>query len=62
MNQLEAFNHVRPLLFAIAYRMVGSVSDAEDNFARSLDTLAKNRNSSAISQSIPVSDSDSLMC
>jgi RNA polymerase sigma-70 factor, ECF subfamily len=30
MNQLEAFNQHRPLLFAIAYRMIGSVADAED--------------------------------
>ncbi len=30
MNQLEAFNQHRPLLFAIAYRMIGSVTDAED--------------------------------
>jgi RNA polymerase sigma-70 factor, ECF subfamily len=30
MNQLETFNHHRPLLFSIAYRMLGTVSDAED--------------------------------
>ncbi len=30
MNQLEAFNQHRPLLFAIAYRMIGSVTDTED--------------------------------
>lgn len=30
MNRLEVFNQHRPLLFAIAYRMLGSVSDAED--------------------------------
>lgn len=30
MNQLEAFNRHRPLLFAIAYRMIGSVTDTED--------------------------------
>lgn len=29
-NRLEAFNEHRPLLFAIAYRMLGSVMDAED--------------------------------
>lgn len=30
MNSLEAFNHHRRLLFGIAYRMLGTVSDAED--------------------------------
>lgn len=30
MNQLDLFNQHRSLLFAIAYRMLGSVSDAED--------------------------------
>ena len=30
MNQLEVFNQHRPLLFAIAYRMISSVADAED--------------------------------
>lgn len=30
MNLLEQFNQHRPLLFAIAYRMLGSVVDAED--------------------------------
>lgn len=30
MNRLEAFNQYRPLLFGIAYRMLGSVADAED--------------------------------
>jgi RNA polymerase sigma-70 factor (ECF subfamily) len=30
MNRLEAFNQHRPLLFSIAYRMLGSVVDAED--------------------------------
>ena len=30
MNHLEAFKQHRPLLFSIAYRMLGSVTDAED--------------------------------
>lgn len=30
MNRLEQFNQHRPLLFSIAYRMLGSVVDAED--------------------------------
>src|SRR5256885_13284559 len=30
MNQGEAFEHYRVLLFSIAYRMTGSASDAED--------------------------------
>ena len=30
MNRLETFNHYRPLLFSIAYRMLGSAMDAED--------------------------------
>lgn len=30
MNRLEAFNQHRPLLFGIAYRMLGTVTDAED--------------------------------
>lgn len=30
MDQLELFNKHRPLLFSIAYRMLGSVADAED--------------------------------
>ena len=30
MNQVDLFNQHRSLLFAIAYRMLGSVSDAED--------------------------------
>lgn len=30
MNSLDAFNHHRPLLFGIAYRMLGTVTDAED--------------------------------
>jgi RNA polymerase sigma-70 factor, ECF subfamily len=30
MNCLEAFNEHRSLLFAIAYRMLGTVADAED--------------------------------
>ena len=30
MNVLDVFNQHRPLLFAIAYRMLGTVTDAED--------------------------------
>jgi RNA polymerase sigma-70 factor (ECF subfamily) len=30
MNSLDEFNQHRPLLFAIAYRMLGTVTDAED--------------------------------
>ncbi|HEX2915549.1 MAG TPA: RNA polymerase sigma-70 factor [Chloroflexia bacterium] len=30
MNHLDEFNQQRPLLFSIAYRMLGSVMDAED--------------------------------
>ena len=30
MERLEIFNQHRPLLFAIAYRMLGSHADAED--------------------------------
>ncbi|NJL41818.1 MAG: RNA polymerase sigma-70 factor [Leptolyngbyaceae cyanobacterium SM1_4_3] len=30
MNSLDEFNQYRPLLFAIAYRMLGTVTDAED--------------------------------
>src|SRR5688572_14987987 len=30
MDQVEVFNQYRPLLFAIAYRMLGSAMDAED--------------------------------
>lgn len=30
MNQLELFTEHRPLLFSIAYRMLGSVADTED--------------------------------
>lgn len=30
MNRLEVFNHYRPLLLAIAYRMLSSVTEAED--------------------------------
>jgi RNA polymerase sigma-70 factor, ECF subfamily len=30
MSHLETFNNYRPLLFAIAYRMLGTVTDAED--------------------------------
>ena len=30
MNSLDAFNHHRRLLFGIAYRMLGTVTDAED--------------------------------
>lgn len=30
MSHLETFNQYRPLLFAIAYRMLGTVTDAED--------------------------------
>jgi RNA polymerase sigma-70 factor, ECF subfamily len=30
MSHIEAFNQYRPLLFAIAYRMLGTVTDAED--------------------------------
>jgi RNA polymerase sigma-70 factor, ECF subfamily len=30
MNSLDEFNHHRPLLFSIAYRMLGTVTDAED--------------------------------
>lgn len=30
MNHLETFNQYRPLLFAIAYRMLGTLTDAED--------------------------------
>ena len=30
MSTLEAFNQHRPLLFSIAYRMLGTVMDAED--------------------------------
>ncbi|GAP99768.1 RNA polymerase sigma-70 factor [Leptolyngbya sp. NIES-2104] len=30
MNRLEVFNQYRSLLFAIAYRMLGTVTDAED--------------------------------
>ncbi len=30
MNRLEEFDRHRPLLFSIAYRMLGSVMDAED--------------------------------
>jgi DNA-directed RNA polymerase specialized sigma24 family protein len=30
MSQVEQFNEYRPLLFSIAYRMLGSVMEAED--------------------------------
>jgi RNA polymerase sigma-70 factor, ECF subfamily len=30
MNRLDLFNQYRSLLFAIAYRMLGSVTEAED--------------------------------
>lgn len=30
MSHLETFNQYRSLLFAIAYRMLGTVTDAED--------------------------------
>jgi RNA polymerase sigma-70 factor (ECF subfamily) len=30
MSSLDDFNHNRPLLFSIAYRMLGTVTDAED--------------------------------
>jgi RNA polymerase sigma-70 factor (ECF subfamily) len=30
MNRTEEFEELRPLLFAIAYRILGSVSEAED--------------------------------
>jgi RNA polymerase sigma-70 factor (ECF subfamily) len=30
MNSLDVFNHYRQLLFGIAYRMLGTVTDAED--------------------------------
>lgn len=30
MSYLDDFNHHRPLLFGIAYRMLGTVTDAED--------------------------------
>jgi RNA polymerase sigma-70 factor, ECF subfamily len=30
MNRLDSFNEYRPLLFSIAYRMLGSAMDAED--------------------------------
>ncbi len=30
MNQVEVFSQHQPLLFSIAYRMLGSVTDAED--------------------------------
>ncbi len=30
MNAVAAFSKHRPLLFGIAYRMLGSVQDAED--------------------------------
>lgn len=45
MSDLEAFNQHRPLLFAIAYRMLGTVPDAEDmvqeTFLRWQQTTAK---------------------
>ena len=30
MRRVEEFEELRPLLFSIAYRMLGSVSEAED--------------------------------
>lgn len=30
MNQVELFNEFRPLLFSIAYRMLGTVMETED--------------------------------
>ena len=30
MDQLETFDELRPLLFSIAYRMLGSAADAQD--------------------------------
>ncbi len=30
MTRIEEFEELRPLLFSIAYRMLGSASDAED--------------------------------
>ncbi|MGP3929523.1 sigma factor [Nonomuraea sp. KM88] len=30
MNRAEEFEELRPLLFSIAYRILGSVSEAED--------------------------------
>ncbi len=34
MTRTEEFQELRPLLFAIAYRILGSVSDAEDGLPR----------------------------
>jgi RNA polymerase sigma-70 factor, ECF subfamily len=40
MERLEIFNQYRSLLFAIAYRMLGSVTEAEDMGTGNLDSLA----------------------
>jgi RNA polymerase sigma-70 factor (ECF subfamily) len=43
MTRAEGFEELWPLLFAIAYRILGSVSEAEDAVQESRGTPARTR-------------------
>lgn len=58
-DRLESFSQHRPLLFGIAYRMLGSTADAEGSIARDIYSLAAGVGCrDRITESIPCDDFD----
>ena len=54
MTRTEEFEQLRPLLFAIAYRILGSVSEAEDAVQETWLRYAEHRDRTDIHQGVPL--------